>query len=169
MKSDCGEGAMNKPEVRELRAVPRYNVQLPVNVTWPEADAPHPPLQTFTRDISTRGMFVFSDAQPEAGSVLEFKIDMADEQTPVVGVRGAGRVVRTERPLHGPSGFAVHNVWFRIGEPGPGRALEESNDSAQFVAPISSLLASPRSTRHRGLTVVPRSTPKITFGSEETK
>lgn len=160
---------MNKPEVRELRAVPRYNVQLPVSLTWREAEVPRPPLHTFTRDISTRGMFVFSDLQLETGSVLEFEIDMAwDEQTPVVVVRGEGRVVRTERPLHGPGGFAVHNLWFRIGEPEEGRALE-GGASSQLAQPIASLFAAPRSTRHRGLAVVPRSTPKFTFGSGETK
>ena len=148
---------VKKPVVRELRAVPRYNVQLPVSVTWPNAVAPRPPVHAFTRDISTRGMFVFSDFQPETGSVLEFEIDMAwDEQTPLVVVRGAGRVVRSEEPPHGPGGFAVHNLWFRIGEPEQGRALEEWDSSAQFVSPIVSLFAGPRSTRHRGLTVVPR-------------
>jgi hypothetical protein len=160
---------MKKLTVRELRAVPRYNVQLPVSVTWPDAEAPRPPVHTFTRDISTRGMFVFSDLQPEAGAVLEFEIDMAwDEQTPVVVVRGAGRVVRNEEPSHGPGGFAVHNLWFRIGEPEPGRALEESDSSAQFVAPIASLFAGPRGTRHGGLTVVPRS-KNSSFGPGEAK
>jgi hypothetical protein len=149
---------VKRPVVRELRAVPRYNVQLPDLVTWREAEAPHSPFHTFTRDISTRGMFIFSDLQPDAGSVLEFEIDMAwDEQTPLVVVRGAGRVVRTERPLHGPGGFAVHNLWFRIGEPEQGRALEELDGSAPFAGPIASLFAGPRSTRHRGLKVVPRS------------
>jgi hypothetical protein len=159
---------VKKPVVRELRAVPRYNVQLPVSVTWPDAQATRPPEHTFTRDISTRGMFVFSDLQPEAGSVLEFEIDMAwDEQTPLVVVRGAGRVVRTEEPSHGPGGFGVHNLWFRIGEPEQGRALEEFDSTVQFVAPIASLFAAPRGTRHRGLKVVPRSNPKTSPSAGE--
>jgi hypothetical protein len=148
---------VKKSVIREMRAVPRYNVQLPVSVSWREPGAVRPPLNALTRDISTRGMFVISDLEPAEGTLLEFEIDMAwDEQTPLVVVRGAGRVVRTEPPMDRPGGFAVHNVWFQLGEPEQAQALPFVT-SVPSVSPVHSLFGSPSSKRHRGLAVVRRS------------
>ena len=145
---------MKKTSIRELRAVPRYNVRLPVCVTWRDADEHRPLLNTLTRDISTRGMFVLSELEPAEGRLLEFEIDMAwDQQTPLVVVRGAGRVVRSERALNGAGGFAVHNLWFRISEPEEGQALQ-LDSPAKSASPVPPLFGAAGATKRHGLTVV---------------
>jgi hypothetical protein len=150
---------VKKSAVRELRAVQRYSVRLPVCVSWRAAGFPQGPLNCFTRDISTRGMFVVADAEPVAGALIEFEIDLAlDEATPLVVVHGEGRVVRTQRssdlvPEH-PAGFAVHNVWFRLREPEQGQALPADSPTvaAAAVRPPVNLR---RNGRRRGLAIVP--------------
>ena len=146
---------MKSSIVRELRTVPRYSVSLPVCITWrPPGDA-QPPLNAMTRDISTRGMYVVADICPAHGDLLEFEIDMAlDEETPLVLVRGEGRVVRAERAADQPSGFAVENVWFRLCEPEQGQALP-IDFSALASAASRSPLSTARVIRHGGLQVVP--------------
>jgi hypothetical protein len=144
-----------------MRAVPRHNVQLPVRVTWREADAFRPSLNSLTRDISTRGMFIIADLEPSEGALLEFEIDMAeaeDTQTPLPIVRGAGRVVRTERPVNGRGGFAVHNLWFQLSEPEKWQELPFAS-SMQSVPSKAHLLNS-RNLTPRRVTVVPRATTK---------
>ena len=117
---------MKSPVVRELRAVPRFTVNLPVHLSWPSAGRPDQQVRGFTRDIGTRGMFVLARTGPREGEVLEFEIDMAlDEFSPLMLVEGEGRVVRVERPAPASrlTGFAVHNVWFKLREPEEGQAL----------------------------------------------
>ena len=153
---------MKDSTVRELRAVQRYSVSLPVSLTCRTGSAPNSSLNGFTRDISTRGMFVVSDAEPAEGELFEFEIDLAlDEETPLVLVQGEGRVVRTERPSEQPAGFAVHNVWFRLCEPAQGQALplDPQTLAAAMRPPIS--IAKPS---RRGLAVVP---PRIKTGSDQ--
>lgn len=109
--------------VRELRAVERFTISLPVLLSWRAAGRS---VRGFTRDISTRGMFVEADTEPSQGELLEFEIDLAfDEFTPLMLVEGEGRVVRVERPFLSaqPSGFAMRNVWFKLREPEQGQAL----------------------------------------------
>jgi hypothetical protein len=100
-------------------------------------------------------MYVVADVAPAQGDLLEFEIDMAlDEETPLVLVRGEGRVVRSERNAKNEFGFAVENVWFRLCEPEQGQALP-----IDFRALASAASRSPLKTightRFRGLTVVP--------------
>ena len=117
---------MKSSVVRELRAVQRFAVNLPVQMSWRAPGQADRPVRGLTRDISTRGMFVQSDAGPSQGQLLEFEIDLAlDEFTPLVQVEGEGRVVRVEcqPPAARSSGFAVHNLWFKLREPEEGQAL----------------------------------------------
>jgi PilZ domain len=154
----------NDSVVRELRAVQRYSVSLPVCVTWRAPGAPHSSLNALTRDISTRGMFVVTDAEPPEGDLLEFEINLAlDEATPLVVVRGEGRVVRTERLSEQPAGFAVHNVWFRLGEPEQGQALPLDR-RAPAVASVPPSLDAGKTARRRGLSIVP---PQIHTDSDQ--
>lgn len=146
---------MKRSTIRELRAVQRYSVSLPVCVTWRAPGASHPPINAVTRDISTRGMFVIADAAPAQGDLLEFEIDMAlDEETPLVVVQGAGRVVRTERPSDEPGGFAVHNLWFQLRDAEQGHALPL--DFQALAASAARPLRTGKTARHRGLSIVPR-------------
>jgi hypothetical protein len=140
--------------IRELRAVQRYSVSLPVCVTWRAPDRADRPLNGFTRDISTRGMFVVADVEPAEGELLEFEIDLAlDEETPLVVVRGEGRVVRTERFAEQPPGFAVHNAWFRLCEPEQGEALPF--DFSLLAGALGPAAVPHPAARHRGLAIVP--------------
>lgn len=143
-----GGKAVKSTISRELRAVQRYSVSLPVCLTWKTPSAPHSAVNALTRDISTRGMFVVSSVEVAKGELLEFEIDLGlDEETPLVMVRGEGRVVRIERPLHQPAGFAVQNVWFRLSEPEQGQALPLD---------LQTLATARKTARHGGLTIVPR-------------
>jgi PilZ domain len=149
--------------IRELRAVQRYSVSLPVYVTWRAQGASSPSLNALTRDISTRGMFVVADAEPAAGDLLEFEIDMAlDRETPLVVVRGAGRVVRAERSSERAAGFAVHNLWFQLREPEEGEALPLDFQALAHLTGQSPPGAGASFPRHR-LTIVP---PQVKAGSD---
>jgi hypothetical protein len=144
--------------VRELRAVQRFAVTLPVALTWCAPGQPDGAVQGFTRDISTRGMFVLADCDPIPGQLLKFGIDLAlDEFTPLVLVEGEGRVVRVEDqppPAQHSSGFAVHNVWFKLREPEEGQAIpsEIQARAAAVLRPAADV--SGRGGR-RGLEIVP--------------
>jgi PilZ domain len=145
--------------VRELRAVQRFAVTLPVALTWCAPGQPDGAVQGFTRDISTRGMFVLADCDPIPGQLLKFGIDLAlDESTPLVLVEGEGRVVRVEDqppPAQHSSGFAVHNVWFKLREPEEGQAIPPD------IQARATTILRPGSTmsgqgRHGGLAIVAR-------------
>jgi hypothetical protein len=144
--------------VRELRAVERFAVSLPVVLTWRAPGRPDGLVQGFTRDISTRGMFVLADSGPIPGELLKFEIDLAlDESTPLVLVEGEGRVVRVEDqppPAQHPSGFAVHNLWFKLREPEEGQAIRPDIQAGAdaILRPRSTM---PGQSRHRGLAIVP--------------
>ena len=117
---------MKSPVVRELRAVERFTVNLPVHLSWRAAGLPDRQVRGFTKDISTRGMFVLSRTGPRQGELLDFAIEMAlDEFSPLMLVEGEGRVVRVERPAPASrlAGFAVHNLWFKLREPEADEAL----------------------------------------------
>lgn len=123
---------MKSPVVRELRAVQRFAVNLPVLISWRAVGRPMETAGGHTRDISTRGMFVVAPAGPRAGELLRFAVDMAlDESSTLLRVQGEGRVVRVERPAQASrlAGFAVHNLWFKLREPEAGQALPARNQS----------------------------------------
>jgi hypothetical protein len=112
--------------VRELRAVERFEVSLPVHLSWRVVGRTDQQVQGSTKNISTRGMFVLAPLGPRPGQLLEFEIDMAvDEASPLVLVQGEGEVVRVDpstkaSPL---TGFAVRNRWFKLREPEQGQVL----------------------------------------------
>jgi hypothetical protein len=152
--------------VRELRSVQRYSVHLPVCVNWRLPQRSDHPLHSYTRDISTRGMFVVADYEPALGELLSFEIDLAlDEQTPLVLVRGEGFVVRNECSPSREPGFAVRNTWFRLCDPQEDCSLPVDFQSLATTASaaLSQGSAPSRPGRHRGLAVVP---PKIQSDSD---
>ena len=145
---------MKEPVIRELRAVQRFTVSLPVIINWRSGGRP---VRGFTRDISTRGMFVLADVGPGQGELVEFEIDLAmDELTPLVLVEGQGRVVRVESPAPEgqPLGLAVHNVWFKLRAPEEGEALPAQVQAlAGRVARPAAGVRKP--DRRRRLSIVP--------------
>jgi hypothetical protein len=104
-------------------------------------------------------MFVLADSGPIPGELLEFEIDLAlDESTPLVLVRGEGRVVRVENqppPSAHSSGFAVHNLWFKLREPEEGQAIPLKSQARTTAVSRPAADVSGRGV-HRGLTIVPR-------------
>ena len=131
---------MKKAVVRELRAVQRFAVTLPVRLSWQSAGQPGRQVQGLTRDISTRGMLVLARTGPRQGDLLEFEIEMAlDDSSPQMLVHGEGRVLRIERPAIDSwfTGFAVHNLWFRMREPKPGGARPAAKPAQTGAVPAT--------------------------------
>ena len=117
---------MKHSVVRELRAAERFAVSLPVSLNWQATGKLGRQERGFTRDISTQGMFVFARTGPAPGRLLEFEIDLAlDANSPLLQVKGEGRVVRRERPAAESklSGFAVVNLCFKLCQPQEGAVL----------------------------------------------
>ncbi len=122
---------MKSTVVRELRAVQRFRIELPVVLTA-SLDRSNQPFEAVTRDISTRGMFVISPIPVAEGQIVEFEIDLSwDHLTPLVLVQGEGRVVRTGcDPESSAAGFAVHNLWFKLRPPAQGQAIPADDISS---------------------------------------
>ncbi len=142
--------------VRELRAVQRFALNLPVQISWRAADRPVETAGGCTRDLSTRGMFVLAPAGPREGELLRFEIDMAlDESSPLLRVEGEGRVVRVEYPARpSPStGFAVRNLWFKLRDPKTGAALSAGTHGLSAAA--ASVTRMDQQNSPRRLTIAP--------------
>ena len=90
---------MKKSLVRELRAFERFQLRLPVNLSWQVRSNQNQQGQGLTRNICTRGMFVLAPTGAPEGSPLRFEINLAlDEISPAIRVEGRGRVFRVKRP-----------------------------------------------------------------------
>jgi PilZ domain len=90
-----------------------------VNLSWGIRDKQLQQCEALTRDISSRGMFVFTRANLRLGMRLRFKINVVpDVPLQVLRVFGEGQVVRVERsaPKTGMTGFPVVSRWFKIRE-----------------------------------------------------
>jgi hypothetical protein len=96
----------------ELREFIRYNLDLPLTFTWINEQGDECHGTGFTRDISSGGMYVFSDSYPDETtpvrcSVLLPRLDGAESMG---GIEALGRVVRraAREPLADePAGFAL--------------------------------------------------------------
>jgi PilZ domain len=144
---------MKTSVLRELRAVQRFEIELPV-VLISRSGKDVRTSEALTRDISTRGMFVLSHSAFAEGEIVEFEIDLAwDEMTPLVLVKGDGRVVRIEKDSASQqSGFAVQNLWFKLHDAEAGEATAwQRLGSAFSQVPIPATQAKPRR-----LNIVPR-------------
>ena len=96
----------------DLREFVRYNLDLPLTFTWADEQGNECHGTGFTRDISSGGMYVFSDACPDEAtsvrcSVLLPRLDGAESMG---GIEALGRVVRRgagEQYFDEPAGFAL--------------------------------------------------------------
>lgn len=68
----------------DLRSVPRYPLRLPALVTGLEAAVV---VEAMTRDLSVRGVFLYSPAEVVAGSKIEFTFRMPKAVTSRADVR----------------------------------------------------------------------------------
>jgi hypothetical protein len=125
------KGALKKSIVRELRAAERFAVRVPVHMKWQSMDQRARQGRGLTRDISTRGMYVFARSGPAKGRRLQFEMELSlSESLPPVRFEGTGQVVRIERPAFKSqrTGFAVVNLGFRLREAEKNRATPALTD-----------------------------------------
>jgi len=87
---------MAQPQT-EQRSARRFRLDLPVAVTFPTSDTPG--IIARTRDVSSRGVFIYSDSGLQKGSALEFVMTLPPEITLAapIRVRCQGTVVRVDK------------------------------------------------------------------------
>jgi len=104
---------------RERREQPRYGVKALVNFEWVDEGVLRKG-QGVTRDISPKGVFIYSDAKPPELADLRLDISFQDItfMPRDLQMRARGLVIRVE-PATGPGsfeGFAVLNRSYELGE-----------------------------------------------------
>lgn len=90
---------MTTPAVRfERRAGQRFSYLLPISLHRAEASVDG---VGFTQDVSSRGIFLFTDMPLVEGDTIELTLRMPSEITlgEAMPVRCRGRVLRVERPV----------------------------------------------------------------------
>ena len=95
--------AQPQPEKRSTR---RFSLELPITVNCAGTDASQ--VRAQSRDVSSRGVFMYVDAEFPEGSLIEFVMTLPREITLAdpIRVRCAGRVLRREDKDH-RQGIAV--------------------------------------------------------------
>lgn len=94
-------------EYSERRAARRFSMLLPVRLRYPDG-AGVIEKDGETRDVSYRGLFFFTEAEPSAGSSIEFVLTLPQQITLAgdVHIRCYGHVLRVE-PQDGRRGVAA--------------------------------------------------------------
>ena len=93
------------PVCIERRCGQRFQLNLPLTIHVDGKAVPG-----FTQDVSSRGLFLFTEAPLAEGSIVELTFTMPSEITlgESMRVRGRGRVLRADRSQSGPrNGVAV--------------------------------------------------------------
>lgn len=95
--------AQAQPEKRSTR---RFPLDLPISVKY--LDNGRRELAGHTRDVSSRGVFMYLDTEIVAGAPIEFVMTLPPEITlsEPIRVRCTGRVLRVDRPAQ-DQGIAV--------------------------------------------------------------
>jgi hypothetical protein len=89
----------------ERRSGQRFQLHLPLTIHFDGKSVPG-----FTQDVSSRGLFLYTEVQLAEGSTVELTFTMPSEITlgESMRVRGHGRVLRTDPSKAGPrTGIAV--------------------------------------------------------------
>jgi len=91
----------------ERRAARRFTMMLPIRLRYPDG-AGFIEKNGETRDVSYRGLYFFTQAEPLAGSSIEFVLTLPQQITLAgdVHIRCYGRVLRVE-PRGGRCGIAA--------------------------------------------------------------
>jgi PilZ domain len=91
-----GGHSMAKPQP-EKRATRRFSLDLPISVKFLENERRD--LAGHTRDVSSRGVFMFLDAELTVGSAIEFVMTLPPEITlsDPIRVRCTGKVLRIDK------------------------------------------------------------------------
>lgn len=80
----------------EQRKTRRFNLNLPVTVKFDGGAAQT--VEAESRDVSSRGIYFFTDSHPDAGSEIEFTLTLPPEitLTQSIRVRCKGKVLRVQ-------------------------------------------------------------------------
>jgi hypothetical protein len=95
--------AQPRPEKRSTR---RFSLDLPISVKF--LDNGRREVAGHTRDVSSRGVFMYLDTEIQAGAPIEFVMTLPPEITlsDPIRVRCTGRVLRVDKASH-EQGVAV--------------------------------------------------------------
>ena len=104
---------------QDRRQQTRYGVRALVNFEWMDADVPRRG-QGITRDISPKGMFIYSEAKPPAKADVRVDVSFQDFPSTAKDLQMSARgvVIRVE-PTTGPGsmeGFAILNRSYDLQE-----------------------------------------------------
>jgi len=90
----------------ELRTVTRCRLKCRVAFSWREAGKRRRYSKGVTRDVSSRGFFIFASKSPRAGTALRYDIllPQLERMVPRIRMQGEGWVVRVE-PAAAPAGI----------------------------------------------------------------
>jgi hypothetical protein len=86
--------AQPQPEKRSTR---RFSLDLPISLKFP--DNGRQKLAGHTRDVSSRGVFMYLDTEIKSGALIEFVMTLPPEITLAnpVRVRCAGKILRVDK------------------------------------------------------------------------
>lgn len=97
---------------QETRKAMRYRVSAPVTFTW-EQENKRQVGEGVTRDMSSRGIFIWSPALPPIGTQLECEVfipkNSPSDTSLKVLVKGLIKRIDSFRQLHNAIGFAVES------------------------------------------------------------
>src|ERR1051326_8720905 len=101
----CIGGPMAQPRP-EKRSTRRFSLDLPISVKF--LDNGRREVAGHTRDVSSRGVFMYLDTEIQAGAPIEFVMTLPPEITlsDPIRVRCTGRVLRVDKTSH-EQGVAV--------------------------------------------------------------
>ena len=91
---------------RDIRSARRFSVQVAVEVRSPQVDQE---IAAYARDISHRGIFLYTENPLPENSPIEFTLQLKAEGAPEEGVRVlcSGTVVRVESHSNDSMGMAA--------------------------------------------------------------
>jgi Tfp pilus assembly protein PilZ len=91
--------------MHERRKAQRFPIEQPVRLTFTRAG--HYELQAVTKDVSTKGVFVYVESEIVAGSEVELLLNLPAENGSVP-VRIRGRAIRVEKTsVHNKHGVGI--------------------------------------------------------------
>lgn len=98
---------MHSRPKNERRTATRYNLRLPTEVTW-VAEGRSRKADTITRDVSTAGLFLESNAELPVGTHVDVSVTVLPQRQMLstIQLTGSGVVVRPSETTETP-GFAI--------------------------------------------------------------
>jgi hypothetical protein len=104
---------------KELRNQLRYELQVPVEIEW-QSNTGKQKARGFTRDISSKGVFLICEPKIPLGSYIHLTIFLrTDGLGPKVTLDVVAKVCRVVKPVAEGEipGLAVQNYRFKLSEP----------------------------------------------------